>query len=195
MPLNPAGPTLHFLNLAYFFQLIYNAIFHTTADVDFATLATNIWVTFTVLAYVFSIIAIGMLVYFSMRLHQFASDDAEHYTTLTKKEADTALEHSRWSYIRNLIESTQESDWRQAIIEADIMLDELLTKLGYAGDSVGEKLKLANPTYFHTLDDAWTAHKVRNDIAHRGSAYQLSDQLAYRTISHYENVFREFNEI
>ena len=94
-----------------------------------------------------------------------------------------------------MIESPQEEQWRQAIIEADIMLDELLTKLGYLGAGVGDKLKMVNPNQFHTLSDAWEAHKVRNEIAHKGSAYQLSDHIAYRTINQYENVFREFKVI
>jgi hypothetical protein len=94
-----------------------------------------------------------------------------------------------------LVETGHESDWRQAIIEADIMLDEVLTRQGYEGTTIGDKLKQANPNRFHTLNNAWEAHKVRNDIAHSGSAYQLSDQIAYRTIKHYEAVFREFGEI
>jgi hypothetical protein len=199
MTLNPAGPTLHFLNVAYLFQLIYTAIFHPTVEVNFAALATNIWVLISVIAYIVSLILIGMLVYFSLRLYQIVDEDALHYTTISKEVADTALEHSRWSHIRALIESPQESDWRQAIIEADIMLDELLSKLGYVGQGVGDKLKLARETrgqhHFRTLDEAWEAHFVRNEIAHRGSEYKLSDQLAYRTIAHYENIFREFNEI
>jgi hypothetical protein len=199
MTLNPAGPTLHFLNVAYFFQLIYNTIFHTTVDVNFGAVATNFWVLVTVLAYILSIVLIGMLVYYSLRLHQIVDDDAPHYATISKQQADAVIEHSRWTHIRSLIESPQESDWRQAIIEADIMLDELLTKLGYVGAGVGDKLKLARETrgahHFQTLDEAWAAHLVRNEIAHKGSEYKLSDQLAYRTISHYENVFREFNEI
>ena len=75
------------------------------------------------------------------------------------------------------------------------MLDDLLTQLGYRGVSIGEKLKVVDPAKFRTLDEAWDAHKVRNQIAHQGSAYPLTDHLAYRTILHYENVFKEHGEI
>ena len=94
-----------------------------------------------------------------------------------------------------MIESGHEIDWSQAIIEADIMLDEILDEQGYVGESVGDKLKQATPARFHTIQDAWDAHLVRNEIAHKGSAFQLTEHVAYRTISHYENVFREFGEI
>jgi len=109
--------------------------------------------------------------------------------------ATEEVEHHRWAHVRTLIESAQENDWRQAIIESDIILDDMLTRLGYAGDSVGDKLRGVDPGRFQTLQEAWEAHKVRNDIAHQGSAYPLTDHLAYRTILHYENVFREHGEI
>jgi hypothetical protein len=208
------GPPVHFLNVAYFFQLLYNLVIIVThgtggttsgtgtSGFDFSsTLAnltnfgSNIWLFVTLLGYLLCIFFIGTLVYYSTRLYQTAEEEKAKYTTISKEVMDTALEHSRWNYIRQLIESPQESDWRSAIIEADIMLDEMLNKLGYVGDSIGDKLKTANIAHFQTLQDAWEAHKVRNDIAHEGSAYQLSPNVAYRTIGRYENVFREFHEI
>ncbi|MDR3547755.1 MAG: hypothetical protein P4M11_05740 [Candidatus Pacebacteria bacterium] len=197
--MNPVGPPVHFLNIAYFFQLLYNLVFFfksgQLSGSNLVNLASNIWLFVTLLAYLFSIACIGFLVYYSTRLYQIADEEKAKYTTITKDAADEHLEHSRWSYIRRLIESPQESDWRSAIIEADIMLDELLSKLGYVGDGVGEKLKTASSAHFHTLQDAWDAHRVRNDIAHQGSSYELSPNVAYRTIGHYENVFREFDAI
>ncbi len=193
----PVGPSIHFLNVAYFFQLLYNLVFSGQA-LSFNSISdvlNTIWIFFTLFAYLFSLICIGVLVYLSARYYQVKAEDAQKYTTISKKEADAKLEDSRWTYIRNLIESTQQSDWRQAIIEADIMLEELLTKLGYFGSSIGDKLKNANPAQFHTLNDAWEAHKVRNDIAHRGSEFELTDHVAYRTINYYENVFKEFHVI
>ena len=191
------GPSIHFLNVAYFFQLLYNLVFsaHAPSTSGVADFASTTWLFVTIIAYLFSTICIGLIVYFSTRIAQFAAVDVAKYTTISEHEAHAELEHSRWTYIKGLVESTEQSDWRQAIIEADIMLDELLTKQGYVGNSIGDKLKTANPSHFHTLNDAWEAHKVRNDIAHRGSEFQLTDHVAYRTINHYENVFREFHEI
>ena len=93
------------------------------------------------------------------------------------------------------MEGLQETDWRQAIIEADIILFDALEHDGYPGESVGEKLKAVDPRKIASLQEAWEAHKVRNDIAHQGSAYELSDTLAYRTIQRYETTLREFGEI
>ncbi len=194
-------PPVHFLNLEYFFRLLY-AAFHGGGSVSggirlsgLLAWMAHIWLVFTVLAYLFSLAAIGLFVYSTMRLYQTRKDEEEKYTTIGESVAHEQVEHSRWTYIMQLIESGQESDWRSAIIESDIMLDELLTKLGYQGDSVGEKLKAVNQNQFQTISNAWDAHKVRNEIAHQGSQYQLSEHVAHRTIANYEAVFREHHEI
>jgi hypothetical protein len=98
----------------------------------------------------------------------------------------------RWQSVMDHLNSPTPNDWRQAIIEADIILDELLTKMGYRGESVGEKLKRVSRGDFKTLDDAWEAHKVRNEIAHGGSAFSLNETEAKRVIGFYRNVFEEF---
>ena len=101
----------------------------------------------------------------------------------------------RWEHIESLINTDSASQWREAIIEADIMLDDALTQRGYIGDGVGEKLKSIEPAELKSLENAWTAHKVRNQIAHEGSAFNLSEDFARRVIAQYENVFRDLNAI
>jgi len=98
----------------------------------------------------------------------------------------------RWANIQSLINSHSINDWKQAIIEADIILDEMLEKMGYKGDSVGDKLQKVERSDFLTLDDAWEGHKIRNRIAHKGSGYILSRDDAERAIESYKKVFTEF---
>ncbi|HMO78900.1 MAG TPA: hypothetical protein PJ997_02355 [Candidatus Paceibacterota bacterium] len=100
--------------------------------------------------------------------------------------------NKRWSNIQTLINSHNVNDWRQAIIEADIILEEMLDRMGYKGDSIGEKLKQVEKSDFLTLDSAWEAHKIRNRIAHKGSNYVLSKDDAERAIELYRAVFSEF---
>ena len=86
-------------------------------------------------------------------------------------------------------------DWKLAIIEADVLLERMLDKAGYAGNTVGEKLKSASVRSFTTLDDAWRAHRVRNQIAHGGADFVLTQKTAHETIVLYERVFKEFHVI
>lgn len=109
----------------------------------------------------------------------------------TIDNGDRAMAH-RWNSATQHINSENPNDWKQAIIEADIILDDLLDKLGYRGESVGEKLKRVNPGDMKTLNEAWEAHKVRNQIAHEGSSFNLNHHQAKQIIANYRKVFDEF---
>ncbi len=101
----------------------------------------------------------------------------------------------KWEEIVRLSESQNPSDWRLAIIEADIILNDLLDKLQLPGDTMGEKLKAVEPSDFTTIESAWEAHKARNVIAHEGSNILLNQREALRILSLYEAVFEEFELI
>ena len=99
---------------------------------------------------------------------------------------------NKWNGVTTKIESDNESDWRQAIIEADIILGDILTTEGYKGEGIGEQLRRVDKADFHTLDQAWEAHKIRNLIAHEGSSHPLNKYEARRIINLYHQVFKEF---
>lgn len=100
-----------------------------------------------------------------------------------------------WHRVLAHAHSENPAEWRVAIIEADIMLDEMLTALGYMGEGVAEKLKSVDPSDMLTLEAAWEAHKVRNRIAHSGTDFELNEREAKRVIMLFESVFREFGMI
>lgn len=110
------------------------------------------------------------------------------------KSAPNPLE-TRWEKIVAKSNSENSSDWRWAIIEADIILDELLDKLQLPGSTMGEKLKAVEPSDFVTVELAWEAHKARNAVAHQGSNFLLNQRETRRIISLYEAVFKEFELI
>jgi len=189
---------VHFLNVEYFFRLLYELVTRQrvgSVDFDFLTLASQIWLIVTIISTVVTIGIVFVFIQASLRFYRALSKEKHLYTTIDPVHAEVERDHSRWDHVRQLIESPNESDWRQAIIEADIMLDDLLIQLGYVGQSVGEKLKAVDPSRMRTLQDAWEGHKVRNEIAHQGYAYQLTEHMAHRTIAHFEAVMREFGEI
>ncbi len=98
----------------------------------------------------------------------------------------------RWDSVVRHIESNNQNDWRQSILECDIILEELLNKMEYHGDSIGEKLKKVEKADFKTLDEAWEAHKFRNQIAHEGSTMSVNQYEAKRVVNLYKKVFEEF---
>lgn len=101
----------------------------------------------------------------------------------------------KWQVVEKHISSLNPSDWRLAILEADIMLDDMVRGFGYSGQNLGERLKAASRASFATLDQAWEAHKIRNAIAHEGAGFELGEREARRVINLYRAVFEEFNYI
>ncbi len=108
-----------------------------------------------------------------------------------ESQADTEMSQ-KWEQVQTHISSNNPSDWRQAIIEADIMLENLLVKLGYKGQTMSEQFSRVAKGDFGTIDLAMEAHGVRNRIAHMGSDFKLNHIEAQRVINLYKLVFEEF---
>lgn len=103
--------------------------------------------------------------------------------------------NKRWEHVTKLISSENEADWKLAVLEADIMLGEMLDAMGYRGESIGEQLKQIEKSDFTTLDSAWEAHKIRNTIAHEGGEHVITQREAQRVVRLFEEVFTEFQFI
>jgi len=100
--------------------------------------------------------------------------------------------HPKWAIIEGYMSSDSEALWRIGILEADMMLRDVLVQKGYVGADVGELLQATN---FKTTQLAWEAHKVRNRIAHEGSDYLLTEREARRVFGLFESVFKELKAI
>ena len=102
---------------------------------------------------------------------------------------------ARWEEIRSHMDSENSAEWKMAIIEADLIMDDILKKIGYNGDSIGERLKNIEPSDFDNLKNVWDAHKVRNRIAHEGMQFKLSKEEAIEVIDKYEKALKELKYI
>ncbi|KND51393.1 MAG: hypothetical protein ABA06_03730 [Parcubacteria bacterium C7867-001] len=187
-----ATTPIHFLNLEFFLRLLYDTAVHLSVPGGIMPFLTSVWNLVTMVGYLIALVSLISLVYAIVRLKQVYEADAVNYTTLDSAHAENMTEHARWNHILTLVESPLESDWRQSIIEADIMLNDVLEHHGYEGETLGERLKQAR---FESINEAWEAHKVRNEIAHQGSTFKVDDTLAYRTIQKYKRVFEELKAI
>ncbi len=155
----------------------------------------TVWSTYTILAYLVCIFFLVLYVYASVQRNLYIElqtqqlRDAEQ---LYDEQYRGAPRNSRLHDVLVHSESEHPNDWKLAIIEADIILDDLLKTRGYAGSTLGERLRSITPSQLESLDDAWEAHKVRNRIAHDGADFVLTKRLAQETIVRYQKVFKEF---
>lgn len=160
-----------------------------------------LWSGINILTYLFMFISLVLagMIFFSYIRWQEELKKAKHiFNDNYKGDIDVGepvYKHPRWATVIGHASSLNQSEWRLAILEADTMLAELLDKRGYPGLSIGEQLKLVDSEKFRSIQDAWDAHRVRNQIAHEGSAFTLTEREARRVIGLYERVFREFDFI
>ncbi len=153
------------------------------------------WVEFLkLLSIAFTLVIIALLIYTYIKLRAIREIDRKLFYPETDG-ASVTDKNLQWELILAHIESLNENDWRTAVLEADIILGDLLDTLFLPGETIGDKLKAVEKSDFTTVDNAWEAHKVRNQIAHEGSAFQLSQREAKRVIHLYQEVFEEFKII
>lgn len=151
---------------------------------------------FIILSNCLSALFIVGFIYSAYRLYQLETEWRSRLYPVHKEETPgTEPKNSRWDDVIAHIQSENASDWRLAILEADIVLDDMLDTLGYIGDTMADKLKAADPAKFRTLNSAWEAHKIRNAIAHEGQEFTLTHREGLRVINLYESVFHEFDYI
>lgn len=163
---------------------------------DFVALLDIGWNIYAVIALILSALFFYGWLYAYLRLLEF---DEEAKKSITEEEkrfrelmSEDGKKDTRREDIAKHIASDNPNDWRVAIVEADILLEEILDKAGYIGTTVGEKLKGVDSAIFKTVQDAWGAHIIRNKIAHEGAGFDLTKRVAQQTILQYERVFDEF---
>ena len=96
--------------------------------------------------------------------------------------------HSHWYRILDSFRH----DPRHAIMDADKLLDYCLRKRGggrFDKMSLGEKLKKSEG-YFSDINGVWSAHKVRNKIAHELNL-KLSERDAKIAISQFKKALKD----
>lgn len=157
------------------------------------------WSVWKVVAVFVALGLVGWVVYSYTKLRALRKEDEKIYGTAPVDEflekMPARAQNEKWVHVLELMNSSNPSDWRLAIIEGDVMLEELLKTLQLPGDSVGDKLKAVEPSDMLTLDAAWEAHKVRNRIAHSGSDFELNERETKRVLALFESVFKEFEII
>jgi len=195
-----------------FFDALINAIFSKANGQDWGEVFRNFWllmpdyVTAILLrlftfSFIFSLILISFIIWVANRIMQLHKKIHDSVILPGVEEAvgvgvvQKQIVNERWNKVVANINSNNPSDWKLAILECDIMLGDILEKMGYMQESISEKLKSIEPSDFTNIENAWQAHKIRNQIAHEGSDFAINDREAKRVIGLYEAVFEEFEYI
>ncbi|MEI6022829.1 MAG: hypothetical protein WCQ32_03265 [bacterium] len=186
-----------FVNLEYIFFLFYRA----TAGFFNYLFSENFFYLLKIIASLLVIALITGILYLLVLLYELQHPAGTKKVAAEEAVATTAgfdgapVKNETWEHIRSRILSDNTSEWRIAIIEADIYLDKSLDLQGFYGDTLGDKLKKIKETQLPSIQLAWEGHKIRNLIAHEGAGYVLTQPEARRALSYYEIVFRDLGLI
>lgn len=98
-----------------------------------------------------------------------------------------------WLEIENNINKDNVASYQFAILSADKLLDKALKESGVPGDSMGDRLKNSKRK-FQDIDKVWTAHKLRNRIAHEVGG-TVNPKVAKRMLTIYKNALKDLGAI
>ncbi len=203
----------NFLNLDYFFYQVYRLLLWVGVplrDSGYASKNSSnggllnsvseslFWVMLKNFLIVLAIILITIILYSLVRIWEIKKEEAEKMKALFAKQKQAEIappKNARWEQVLQHVDSVNSSEWRLAIIEADTILEEVTKTMGIPGDSLGDRLKNADKSDIPNIDSAWEAHKVRNRIAHDGSAFELSQRDAKIAIDQFGEVLSDMGQI
>lgn len=123
-------------------------------------------------------------------------EEHEKYAPIPVEEITAKEKMTQWQIVLDHINSESPAEWKLAILEADNMLDEILSDQGYQGETIAEKMKTMDPNRIASFEQLWEAHKLRNEIAHGGALdMELTQKQARDTITKFGNAFRDLGYI
>lgn len=152
---------------------------------------------YRILTIIFTIVNVFLAVFIIFVIRRHAALDKKfppegeivvHTVPLNEEVKNT------WQDIRELISSPNASDWNMAVIRADGLLDDVLQRQGYEGETMADRLKIVDPTKLPSLDRVWSAHRLRNTIVH-GPMEEHTRETIIHALRSYEQALKELGTL
>ncbi len=118
----------------------------------------------------------------------FVNKSARRRRLITEK--DRALIVAKWQEVERLMDQSRS---KEAIFEADKLLDFVFRKINLRGETFADRLETAEKILTN-YQDLWTAHKLRNKLAHELD-FQPSFREAQRAIDTFDQAIRRLSNL
>lgn len=126
------------------------------------------------------IIAVVGVVYLALATKRHTILDQEKY-------------QAHWLEIEHSVQRDNSASWQLAIMNADKLLDQALRERRFGGKTMGERMKAAQ-TSWKNANHIWSAHKIRNQLAHETGA-QVSYEITLRALAAYKQGLKDLGAI
>jgi hypothetical protein len=101
---------------------------------------------------------------------------------------------AKWIDVKAMMAQGGPANYRQSIMEGDKLVDMVL-RSKVSGETMGERLKNAKHLFsYNTYQGLWTAHKIRNKIAHEAD-FEGLDSDARLAVGNFEKALKELRVI
>ncbi len=136
----------------------------------------------TIIFFFAAIIIVGGLLYAIIELTKKGTKhlDVDHY-------------RAKWLSIEHQLKQDEPSSRHLVVLNADKLLDQALKDRGVKGTTMGERLK-SSAQLFSNRNNIWSAHKLRNQIAHE-SDVNVSHDAARRALESFKQALKDIGAI
>ena len=150
---------------------------------------------FKVLFSLLSLFLFFGIIYFLLKSEWFKKIFLQDFIEfLTFQALGTRKVVKAWLKIEERIEKGTESEAKLAIIEADDLLNEVLKKKGFEGESLGERLDKVTEDILPNLTEILEARKVRSNIVH-DPTYRLNLAEAKEILRIYQDALKDLEAL
>lgn len=109
------------------------------------------------------------------------------------KYLDVERYRTSWLKIEQDLKKTEPVGFNAAVLEADKLVDQALVERGFAGSTMGERMKSASQT-FSDNNGVWAAHKLRNQIAHE-SGFSVTYNQARGSLAKFKQALKDLGAV
>jgi len=120
------------------------------------------------------------------------SNSSEEVQITSKRSREIEYFEKKWQDIVDLFDSNNENDWRMAIIEADILISNIMTFNGVPGNNHMEKISCLSSKKINK-ETLYSLHKIRNRVAHQGVGFPLDRNKVDQIKESFENAILRCN--
>jgi reverse gyrase len=95
----------------------------------------------------------------------------------------------KWNKIKSRLQGENVSQYKVAILEADLFVDKVLSDMGYKGKNLSERMEKINPIQLHNYEELKNVHQIRNRIIHEAD-FSLNKKQAEEAVGIYEALLK-----
>lgn len=136
-------------------------------------------------------ILLGIIIFILLRTHYLQWLFFQDFVQFITMRPFGAKKITRqWNKTLERLETGSESEYKLAVIEADDILDASLKRMGYAGQTLEEKLGKLSSATLPNIQQLYEIHHLRNNIVHDPD-YRLALEEAKKALDVYNQAFRD----